>query len=90
MIGGVEHFSSPSAEYITFGDEDGMAKLGKLHEFQPDVEELSTYLKQVEIYFAANDVPDGKKVPALLSAIGGNMYCALRSLLAPKSPMSKS
>ena len=45
--------------------------MGTLHEFRPDREELSTYLERVEIFFAANDVPDEKKVPVLLNAIGG-------------------
>ena len=67
-----------------------MATLGKLHEFQPDTEELAAYLERVDIYFAANDVNDEKKVPVLLSAIGGNTYGILRSLLAPESPMSKT
>ena len=67
-----------------------MSSLGKLHEFQPDAEELSAYLERVEIYFAANDVADEKKVPVLLSAIGGNTYAILRSLMAPDSPMSKT
>ena len=42
-----------------------MSSLGKLHEFQPDAEELSAYLERVEIYFSANDVADEKKVPVL-------------------------
>ena len=67
-----------------------MAQLGKLHEFQLDTEELCSYLERVDIYFAANDVPDGKKVPVLLNCIGGGTYGLLRSLLAPESPMCKS
>ena len=65
-----------------------MAQLGKLHEFQPDTEELCSYLERVDIYFAANDVPDKKKVPVLLNCIRGGTYGLLRSLLAPESPMS--
>ena len=46
--------------------------LGSLHEFRPDSEELSTYMERVEIYFASNDVPEDKKVPVFLNAIGGS------------------
>ena len=67
-----------------------MVQLGKLHEFQPDTDELCSYLERVDFYFAANDVPDGKKVPVLLNCIGGGTYGVLRGLLAPESPMSKS
>ena len=67
-----------------------MALLGKLHEFNPDSEELSVYLQRVEIYFVVNDVEEAKKVPVLLNCIGGTTYGLLRSLLAPDSPMSKS
>ena len=49
-----------------------MALLGKLHEFDPDSEELSAYLERVEIYFLANDVEEAKKVPVLLNCIGGD------------------
>ena len=63
--------------------------LGKLYEFRPDSEELSTYMERVEIYFATNDVAEDKKVPVLLNAIGGDTYELLRSLVAPDSPMAK-
>ena len=39
---------------------------GTLHKFRPDIEELSTYLEKVDIFFATNDVPNDKKVPVLL------------------------
>ena len=44
---------------------------GSLHEFRPDSEDFSTYM---EIYFAANDVPENKKVPVFLNAVGGATY----------------
>ena len=58
--------------------------LGNLYEFCPDSEEFSTYMERVEIYFAANDVPEDKKVP------GGDTYGLLRSLVAPDSPMANT
>ena len=64
--------------------------LGSLHEFRPDSEDFSTYMERVEIYFAANDVPEEKQVPVFLNAVGTSTYGILRSLLAPDSPISKS
>ena len=57
--------------------------LGSLHEFRPDSEDFSTYMERVEIYFAANDVPENKQVPVFLNAIGGEyVQCATQ----PPSP----
>ena len=67
-----------------------MALLGKLHEFDPDSEELSAYLERDEICFVVNDVEEAMKVPVLLNCIGGTTYGLLHSLLATDSPMSKS
>ena len=63
--------------------------MGSLHEFRADSEDFSTYMERVDIYFAANDVPEDKKVPVFLNAVGGTTYGVLRSLLAPESPMSR-
>ena len=64
--------------------------LGALHEFHPDGEDFSTYMERVQIFFAANDVPEAKQVPVFLNAVGRNTYGVLRSLLSPDNPMSKS
>ena len=64
--------------------------LGSLHEFRPDSENFSTYWERVQIFFAANDVPEDKKVPVFLNAVRGTTYDLLRSLLAPDSPMTKT
>ena len=64
--------------------------LGALHEFHPNGEDFSTYVERVQIFFAANDVPEAKQVPVFLNAVGGNTYGVLRSLLSPDNPMSKS
>lgn len=44
----------------------------------------------MELYFAANDIKDEKKVPVLLSAVGGKTYALLRSLVTPTAPKDKS
>ena len=39
----------------------GFRTLGTLQEFNPESEDIFTYLERVEIYFAANDVSDEKR-----------------------------
>ena len=64
--------------------------IGTLSEFVLQKEKISTYLECVELYFAANEVEDEKHVPVLLTAIGGETYALLCSLLAPVKPSSKT
>ena len=61
---------------------------GRMQEFLPESETSTAYLEQLQIFFAANDVSDAKRVPVpvLLSVIGMKTYALLRSLLAPHSP----
>ena len=68
-----------------------MAKqYGQLQEFKPASESINSYLERASLYFAANDVADGKKVPVLLSSIGASTYAILSDLLAPAEPGKKS
>ena len=66
------------------------ACIGKISEFDPETESVSSYVERVEFFFSANDVPAAKHVPVLLSAIGGKMYDLLRNLLAPAALKDKS
>lgn len=59
-----------------------IATIGKLEEFQPENEKISSYLEQLELYLTANDVADGKKVAVLLSVIGVKTYSLLCDLLS--------
>ena len=62
------------------------AAFGKLEAFQEGEETIAEYLERVELYFAANDVAEEKKVPMLLSVIGAKTYSVLRSLVPPATP----
>ena len=66
------------------------ARYGQLQEFKPGSDSINAYLERVSLYFAANDVADGKKVPVLLSSIGAPIYAVLSDLLAPEKPGDKS
>jgi hypothetical protein len=61
-----------------------------LHFSRGRADRIETYLERVELYLDANNFPDGRKVAALLSIIGGPVYEVLRSLLAPALPKSKT
>ena len=76
------------------GDENSThamaARYGQLQEFKPGSDSINAYLERASLYFAANDVADGKKVPVLLSSIGAPIYAVLSDLLAPEKPGDKS
>ena len=63
---------------------------GKLEEFRPETETIVSYLERVDLFFAANDIADGKKVAVFLSTVGGKIYSLLRDLLAPAKPQDKN
>ena len=64
--------------------------LGRLQEFDPRVDNMSTYLEKLELYFDANAVEASRKVAVLLTMIGAKAYDTLRSLLALALPRDKS
>ena len=65
------------------------AVVGRLDTFKGE-EMITEYLERVELYFAANDIKNEKKVPVLLSAIGAKTYALLWSLVTPAAPKDKS
>ena len=56
----------------------------QVQEFKPESDSIKSYLERVSPYFKANEVPDRKKVPILLSSIGASTYTLLSDLLAPQ------
>ena len=58
--------------------------------FDPETESILAYLERIEIYFAANEIKEEKKVPVFLNAIGKQTYGVLRNLLAPAKPSEKT
>ena len=63
---------------------------GKLEEFQTESETTVAYLERVDLFFAANDIANGKKVPVLLSVVGGKIYSLLCDLFALAKPQEKT
>ena len=64
--------------------------IGKIEPFDDSVESWSSYTERLEQYFAVNDVENDKKVPALLTLLGGKTYGLLRNLTLPDKPATKS
>ncbi len=63
---------------------------GRLREFHPETDTIKAYLERVDLYFAANEVAEDKRVPILLSSIGPSTYALLSDLTAPASPGGKT
>ena len=67
-----------------------MNSIGKLEEFDETRDDWTAYVERVEQYVLANDVADDKRVPVLLTVIGGKTYNLLRTLTYPDKPSTKS
>jgi len=78
---------------LQIGDEDNAVSpqyLGHLDELKPEVKNITTYLERVDLFFTANEVPNGKKVSVLLSCIGLKTYSTLKNLVASNLPGAKT
>jgi hypothetical protein len=63
------------------------AFIGAMAAFQPESEKMESYLERVELYILVNNFPDERKVPALLTLIGGHgCHLQTSSLVAPAFP----
>ena len=72
-------FSAPMASYF-----------GRMENFDPKVEEWSTYVERLEMFCVVNNVPDEKRASNLLTLIGGKTYALLTSLTTPTKPTELS
>ena len=68
-----------------------MTTHGSISEFYGSQENWTTYTKQLQQYFTANDVDHADKQRAvLLSACGESMYQQIRNLVTPAKPTVES
>ncbi|OWF50156.1 hypothetical protein KP79_PYT25695 [Mizuhopecten yessoensis] len=65
-------------------------RIGRIDTFDQGNESWDSYGERLEQYFICNDVKEEKRVPALLSLVGGNTYQLLRGLTAPKKPSEET
>lgn len=61
-------------------------KIGRIDTFDGANETWQSYKERLDQFFLANDVKNEKKVPVLLSVIGGKTYTLLRDLTNPTIP----
>jgi len=63
---------------------------GHIEAFHPESDSIKAYLERAGLYFVANNVPEEKQVPILLSSIGPSTYSLLSDLLAPVAPSTQT
>ena len=60
------------------GDEaqprNAVGVIGRIEPFEDTVETWTSYTERLEQYFEVNDIAEDKKVPALLTLLGGKTY----------------
>ncbi|XP_069114492.1 uncharacterized protein [Argopecten irradians] len=65
-------------------------RIGRIDTFDQCTESWDSYSERLVQYFLCNDVKDEKKVPALLSLVGGSTYQLLRGLTATRKPSEET
>lgn len=65
-----------------------MAKqiIGRLNEFDPEVETFENYTERLEHFLKVNSIKEDDKVSYFISIMGPKLYTTLKNLLVPKSP----
>ena len=66
------------------------AAIGQVETFDAGQESIIAYLEQVELFLAANGVPNWRQVPFFLTLVGGQTYALLRDLLSPDKPADQT
>ena len=66
------------------------ATIGHINEFAPEVEPVTAYLEQFQMFVSANAIEDSKVVPTLLTVVGSKPYSLLRGLVSPELPKDKT
>ncbi|XP_054272755.1 uncharacterized protein K02A2.6-like [Macrosteles quadrilineatus] len=61
-----------------------MSSIGRVSEFNPHEEDISSYLLRLKHYFKANDVKSTNHVSILITVIGPKILAVLMDLISPK------
>ncbi|XP_073977824.1 uncharacterized protein [Rhodnius prolixus] len=67
-----------------------MYQVGSIPEFNIITDDWQIYEERLEQYFIANNIPENKKVPVLLTLLGEAAYKYLRDLCSPELPKDTS
>ena len=63
-----------------------MATIGYIEHFNDGIEDFETYCAQMELFFAANELPYNKKVASFLTLASPKSYALTKSLVLPEDP----
>ena len=67
------------------------AVLGKIEQFDAELEEWPQYVERLQFFFAANGIEDAnKKRSVFLSVVGPSPFKLLRNLISPANLSDKS
>ena len=69
---------------------EAVRAIGHIGEYDPQSENISSYLERLSLYMDANSVAEERKVPVLLTVIGAKAYGILKSLTSPDLPNTKT
>ena len=58
--------------------------------FHEGSENWSTYVERLEMYFAATDTPDEKKVSTMITLLPSKIYALLKDIISPDKPKDKT
>ena len=61
-----------------------------LEHFDPETEDVDSYMEHLEQYFLEKDVKEERKVAHFLTMVGSSAYQVLRDLVAPVAPAAKT
>uniref|UniRef100_A0A1B6KSV3 CCHC-type domain-containing protein n=1 Tax=Graphocephala atropunctata TaxID=36148 RepID=A0A1B6KSV3_9HEMI len=61
-----------------------MTNIGRMTDFNPYEEDISSYLLRLKHYFKANEVKDDNKVSILITVIGPKVLAVLSDIISPK------
>ena len=64
--------------------------LGYMEAYNPDMDDWSTYIERLNLFFLANAIKDNKKVAVLLTVLGMKAYSLLQTIITPSKPAKKT
>lgn len=83
--------SSATQDDIPTGTGPKIGIIGKVHEYNNEIEDWTLYEEKLDQYFEANGIKDEKtKIATLISSIGNQTYKTLRDLTFPDLPKTKT
>ena len=64
--------------------------LGLLEQFDPATHEWPVYYNRLEVFFAANEIVDDRRVPVFLTLLGHKAYSTVQDLCMPDLPSTRT